>query len=77
VAAGWQPKLSVPMIDEQNVVAVRADEIRDEVLRRCRRLLDATELGAGVDPAQSVSPMFVLETIESADRGDFITDLRT
>jgi hypothetical protein len=50
VTTWWKPQLSVLVINQQDALCVHNGEIRDEMLRRSRRLCSSEKRSPGVDP---------------------------
>ena len=73
VPTAWQPKLCIPMVHEQHVVAIHQHEVRHEMLRRCGRFLNSAQLHTGVDPRKRIFTLRALERIERHYGCNFVT----
>lgn len=60
----WQPELSVDVIDEEEVIAIDEDKVRDQVFGWCRGLLNSIDGVALVDPLEHVLLRLRLQWIE-------------
>jgi hypothetical protein len=68
VAPRRKPQLSILVVDQQDAPAIHNNEVRDQMLRWCRRLRRSEKGRTGINPIQRFAAMSELQRIDWADR---------
>jgi hypothetical protein len=75
MSARWEPQARVLVVDQEEPIRIHNDEIRHKVLWWRRGFCYAENVGARIDPGQSVGQVLALKCVERFNRHKFGPDL--